>query len=851
MKLRNKIAAAILAACVAASSLPLSALAEGAEAGGAGAAAGTTQPSEPAVPTLSGGAFSGGYSVIYDKITKRESGYDITTITYIPIDNFDSSLSSSYFNSANIFAFATATDSFNPYTPNAWETETRIVGSFLCVSTRFIDVIYLGNGNTFNYNICYTSGEEGVNVPISVSIAECVEYVEEEEEETPAEVIDAAFALDSSSTPTVKAGSNATISASLKLINGGSFSKISASLTSADSTVIVEETGAKTSASSAPSFSFRISVPEEAAAGIYTLSLTTTVYSKKGVPVSTETYQLPVKVTSDIVSAGLSVTDYKVSKKNVKKGDSFNLTLKLKNSCGIDLKDVKVSLDGLDSTKFVLDGGFSSQSVDIKDGKTASITFPLVACAGIMNVRENIPVQASYMIDPSNASTAQTLNTSVIVECKPEEEKKDEGKYDISLTDYSFSSAAVKKGTKFTLEFTLKNVSKTDVKGGRVSLLELTGSKFAIDSGLTYADFDLAAGKSKKFSFPLVGCDGITSIREVIPVEISFGEQMQTVYTTVTCVPDETKKDDEEQQVFAPAIIIESYDFGGEYVTGGTTFPLSVIVKNTSSAAPIENLKVTVSGGAGNGDSGIAFSPANSSNSFFIERLGGKETTEIALDLLPRADAKPDSYPVILTFEYEYLANGKRAKAETITETITIPLQQEDRFTINQPEYPESCGVGEMAYISVSFINKGKSGVYNVIADIEGEGFTKTSSSYYVGNVNSGAEEYYDVQITPDMEGTIEANIVVTYEDANGTEREQRAPITISAISYNYDFSYDYGGMVDIGMEEMPVDEGSDMTWLWFVIGGVAVAAVVVIIVVAVVKKKKKQRELELDDEDI
>lgn len=850
MKSRNKITAAVIAAIVLASSLPLEAFAEN--------AAQTTTTTQvqgtptPAEPTLSGGAFSGGYNVVYDEITKKETGYDVTTMTYIPIDNFDNSVSTSDFSSANIFAFATATDSFNPYTPNAWETETRIVGSFLCVTTRFIDVIYLGKGNAFSYNICYTGSEGSVNVPITVSVAECVEYVEEnEEEKIPDEVVDAAFALDSSSTPTVKAGSTATISASLKLINSGSFSKISATLTSADKSVVVEETGAKTSASTSPSFSFRVSVPEEAAAGVYDLALTTTVYSKKGVPVSTETYQLPVKVTSDIVSTGLSVTDYKVSKKDVKKGDNFNLTLKLKNNCGIDLKDVKVSLDGLDTTKFVLDGGFSSQSVDIKDGKTVSVTFPLVACAGIMNVRENIPVQASYLIDPSNISTAQSLSTSVIVECKPEEQKANNGKYDISMTDYSFSSDAVKKGTKFTLEFTLQNVSKNDVKDARVSLLELTGSRFAIDNGLTYANFDLAAGKSKKFSFTLVGCEGISSIREVIPVEISFGEQTQTVYTTVTCVPDESKKDEENEQVFAPAIIIENYDFGGEFVTGGTTFPLSVTLKNTSSSSAIENLKVTISGGAGNGDSGIAFSPANSSNSFFIEKLGTKETTEIALDLLPRADAKPDSYPVILTFEYEYLANGKRAKAETITETITIPLQQEDRFTINQPEYPESCGVGEMAYISVSFINKGKSGVYNVIADIEGEGFTKSSAAYYVGNVNSGAEEYYDVQITPDMEGTIEANIVVTYEDANGTEREQRTPITISAVSYNYDFSYDDGGMVDIGMEEIPVEESSDMTWLWFVIGGVVVAIVAVIIIVAVVKKKKKQRELELDDEDI
>lgn len=846
MKLKSKIAASLIAACIITASMPLSSFAESGTGTGTGTGTGNGQQQTSTTPALSGGAFSGGYSASSDKIEKSESGYSITTITYIPIDNFNNGVTLNDFDTKNIFAIATASDVFNPLTPYAWDTETKIVGSFLCVTTRFIDVVYLGKGNTFNYSICYTANGSSMNVPLSVTVAECVEYTEETKDETPPETVNAAFTLNSTGTISVKAGTSANISAALKRINSGEFSNVAATLSSADKSIIVEDTGAKTSASVSPSFSFRISVPESTPEGVYSLTLSTTVYGKNGAAASTESYQIPVKVTSDVVSAGLSVTDYKVSKSTVKSGDNFKLTLTLANKCGIDLKGIKVSLDGLDSSKFVLDGGFSAQSIDIKDGKTATVTFPLVACSGITNVRESIPVQAAYQINSSDASTAQTLNTSVIIECKPEGEKQEVGKYDVTMTDYSFSSNAVAKGTKFTLNFTLKNVSKKDVTGGRVSVQELTGSKFAIDSGLTYANFDLAAGKSKTFSFPLVGCEGISSIREVIPVEISFGTETQTVYTTVTCVPSETTSD---EQVFAPAIIIESYDFGGDYVTGGVTFPLNVTVKNTSGTSAIENLKVTVSGGAGNGDSGIAFSPANSSNSFFIENLGTKQTTNIALDLLPRADSKPDSYPVVLTFEYEYLANGKRAKADTITETITIPLQQEDRFTINQPEYPESCGVGEMAYISVSFINKGKSGVYNVVADIEGEGFTKSSAAYYVGNVNSGSEEYYDVQITPDMEGTIEGNIVVTYEDANGTAKEQRTPFTINAISYNYDYNFDFDD--NIGMDEIPTEEGGDMTWLWFVIGGAVVAAVVVIIVIAVVKKKKKKKELEQDDEDI
>ncbi len=855
MKLKNKIAAAFFAATVFAGALPLPVFAQGAN-WNISPLSDTEKPAEteaPAdtTPALGSGAFSGGYSVSRDKVKKDDSSTFYVT-TYIPINNFTDGLTELDFDTRNIFAVASPNASFNPLTAYSWSDECKIVGSFLCVTSQFIDVVYLGEGNTFSYSICYSVGNASVNAPISVSVAECEEYKEpEEEKEDPKPA--ASFTLEAGTAYSVKAGDSQTITARLKALNSGVFSAVTASLSSGSASVIVEETGSKTSHSAAPQFNFRISVPETAAAGTYNLTLSTAVYSKDGTVASQESYTIPVTVSSDVVSSGLSVSSYKISKEPVKSGDSFTLTLTLENQCKIDLQDVKVSLEGLDSTKFVLDGGFSSQSVSIAAGKKGKVTFPLVACAGISNVRESIPVKAEYRINPADPATVQSLSTSVVAECAPEGEKQEAGKYDISMTGYSFSSSAVKSGTKFSLSFTLKNTSKNDINGARVSVMELNGSKFAVDSGLTYADFDLKAGKSKTFSFQLVGCEGIASIREVIPLEISFGQQASTVYTTVTCVPPEKKEDeDEKDTVFAPAIIIENYDFGGEYVTGGVSFPLSLTVKNTGSSASIENLKITVNGGPGNGDNGVAFSPANSSNSFFIESLGTKATTDISLELLPRADANPDSYPVIVTFEYEYIHNGKREKAQNITETITIPLQQEDRFTINQPDYPESTGLGETAYISASFINKGKSSVYNVTADFVGEGFDKSSGSYYIGNVASGSEEYYDVQITPNTEGQISGEIVVTYEDANGTEKEQRVPVTMNVVSYNYgnfeDVSFDDPGMMG---EEMMTEEEGGLTWLWFVIGGAVVVIVAVIVIIAVVKKRKKKRELESDDEDI
>lgn len=806
---------------------------------------------EDTTPSLSVSAFNSGYYL--ERITgdvDKDDTFDVVTYTYIPISNFTDGLTPDYFGTENIFGVASSNDSFNVLNPHSWMDGFTFDGAFLRVESYFMDVKYLGTGNEFSYSICFNAGGESVSVPLSCTIGECVETLPEVEDKVPVP----SFTLATSSAFELKAGSTSTITINLRSVGEGSVSAISAMLTSEGTDVIVDDIGEKTNVSLNPTFSFKVSVPKTTMSGIYNLSLSANVFDIYGTMAGTYSYKIPVKVTSDVNSAALSVQSYNTSKSVIRPGDKFDLSLVLKNDCGVDLENIEVSLSGLDSTKFVLDGGFSKQTVSIKDNGTGTVKFPVVACDGISSVRETVGVQAAYCINPAKPDTQQTLETSVILVCEPDSGKKEHDKYDLTMTDYKVSSTSVREKTKFTLTVTLENSGNAEIENARLSVLGLDGNKFAINSGLTYVDFNIKAGKTKSFSFEIVGCDGISSIREVIPLLIEYGTISNEASVTISCVPDE-RKDNEETEVFAPNIIIESYDFGGDSVTAGDTFPLSIKIKNTSSQAVIENLKATVNGAPGGADGTIAFSPANSSNSFFFETLGVKATADITLDLLAKGDANPNSYPLEIVFNYEYRANGKSHQAAPVTETITIPLQQEDRLTVNDPDYPNyAVNVGEMCYISTSLVNKGKSGVYNVSAAVEGEGFDVSTGVYYIGNINSGSEEYYDVQITPNTEGEIKGEIIITYEDSNGNEKEQRKPFSFTAAQFNYEEMYPMDDMFydDPAMQEgmVPENQGGG-GWIIFVIGGAFLIAVVIIVIVVVKKKRKKKLEEEDEDEDI
>ncbi len=839
-KTAKKITALLIAAMLSLTALPVTAYAESA-----------TPPAQAAddTPALNAGAFNAGISVSKSgTAVKEENNIGVTVTTYIPIDNFTDGLIAADFDINSIFSIAESNESFDCLTNYSWDDSYSIVGSFLRIDSYFIDVIYLGKGNEFSYKVCYNAGGSSVSVPLSCTVPECVE-TEPEKEPEKEELSVPSFVLEPGSSFSIKAGETKSINVSLKSVGSGYISAVSAMLTSGDPDISVEELGEKTSASLSPSFSFRIHAPETATEGVYNLSLNVNVFGKNGTAAGSYSYTLPVRVTSDVNSTALVIKSYKTSKKEIRSGDSFDLTLTLENNCGIDLDNIEVNLAGLDSTKFVLDGGFSKQTVSIKDGKTGKVTFPLVACSGISSVRENIGVQAVYIVNPAK-QTAETLETSVVLTCIPESDKQELGKYDLTMTDYSVSAPVVGENTRFTLSITLKNTSEKKIENARLSVLNLDGTKFAINSGLTYRDFNIEAGKTKSFAFEIVGCKGISSIREVIPLLIEYGTISSEANVTVPCVPSADA--DGENGVFAPNIIIENYSFGNEYVTAGETFNLNVKLKNTSSDSVIENLKVTINGTPSTIDGSIAFSPANSSNSFFFETLGAKAETEISLDLLAKSDAVPNSYPVELTFTYEYKSGGKRYQASPVTETITIPLQQEDRLTVNQPEYPNyTVNVGEMCYISTSLVNKGKSGVYNVTATVEGQGFDINEKSYYIGNINSGSEEYYDAQITPNTEGEISGEIIITYEDANGNEKEQRKPFSFTAMQMNYEDMYPMDDFyVDPGMTEgMPQEDGI-FGIVPVIIGAVVVIGIIVAIVI-IVKKRKAKRELEDDDEDI
>jgi len=235
-------------------------------------------------------------------------------------------------------------------------------------------------------------------------------------------------------------------------------------------------------------------------------------------------------------------------------------------------------------------------------------------------------------------------------------------------------------------------------------------------------------------------------------VEFEYIDSNNNSYGSTETLGLAVEREPEDVSSGTPRVLINRYTLSEENIYGGDNVTLSLSIMNTH-LRPVSNIKVSlvvsqVEGGSGG--SGTVFSPINSSNSFFISQIPGQTAREHRIDLFvdPNAEAKTYIVPVVIEYEDEF------GESYVVNEMVNIPVTQESKLQILDIEIPRQAFVGQPLFISAEFVNVGKVNLGNFIVMMEGD-FHKEQSTYYVGNLQIGASDYYQGMIFPDREGVL------------------------------------------------------------------------------------------------
>lgn len=311
--------------------------------------------------------------------------------------------------------------------------------------------------------------------------------------------------------------------------------------------------------------------------------------------------------------------------------------------------------------------------------------------------------------------------------------------------------------------------------------------------------------------------------------------------TIIPTKPDD-EKPDTETTAAQPYVIISSYSYGKGDLVAGETRNITMTFRNTSKTMAVENMMVTMS-------LPDAMMLTSSSNSFYIESLAAEGTITKTVNVTVKSNAAAQSHSMTVDFTYDYLDNGIRRNAKT-TESISMPVLQVDRFTVTGIDLPQEIFTGEENNLSVNFVNKSRTEIYNLSAKLNCEGLSNNGEEQYLGNLASGTASSADFYITGNEKGELVGEVIITYEDTNMNQRTVSVPFTTKVVSYEDA----WGPQGPVGPQN-PDDPGMDpgmeqpagFPWFW-VIGGVVVVAAGVFVYLKLRKNKKESVE---EDEDI
>lgn len=476
------------------------------------------------------------------------------------------------------------------------------------------------------------------------------------------------------------------------------------------------------------------------------------------------------------------------------------------------------------------------RNVDDFRGGTESVT---VHCE---NGKYIVPISGLYYRGTGNTLSFTVKygesyqNMSVrIAECVPytkpaeEPEKAPEARPEPKLVISARSlQKPIAANESAVISVEVSNVSSTNIKSAMVTFTP-SDSLMLLGAQNTFYVGEIRAGKSANISLTVTAMKKISSQNQGIDAAVSFDYDNDISIVSGTSsghisIPAETGGDNGDIANPVPLVILTGYSYGGASIAAGSEADLTFTFLNTSRTTAIENVMLTVTCGADLMLSG-------STNTFYFDRIsaGGSRTVTVPLKAVQRISASTQD--VTLAFSYEYVDREQRSSNQSNL-TISIPLYQPDRFEIAAPTVPYTGYAGEEISLTMDYVNKGKSEVSNVEAEISGD--VDAYNPYQrIGNIESGKSGTIAFAITPQMEGDNQITVKITYEDSNGEIKERVFETTVTTMPYEE---------FDPGEWEEPIEPMEpEKTFPWWIVG-IAAAVVTIVIGVILTKKRKKAK---------
>ncbi len=450
--------------------------------------------------------------------------------------------------------------------------------------------------------------------------------------------------------------------------------------------------------------------------------------------------------------------------------EPFAAAIILENKSRIDIRDLSLELDGLENFE-ITDLSNKRFLETIPAGSVSeAVKFTIKAAETRQSNQVKIEITYYYLgsktetkMETLNLPLSQAaLNTNPYVKIK------------------SLQVQLAEPGKNFTLGLIVVNDGENEAR--EVKLTLDGGDLIYPRDGSNLIHINrLASGEEREITLEMgMNAQADLSVYQMA-TDITYSDLWDESYSTAETlnITAETLGVD-ETIVGVPRVIISKYTLSTPAVLAGNTVTLSLYVQNTSNQE-VNNVKVSLGVIEIDGEKeGTVFSPVDSSNSFYLSRIGKGETVVHDIDLFVDSSSAAETYIVPVDIVYE----DREGQSHTEDDIVNIPVTQEARLQLVNLELPQSAFVGQPFEVVADIANMGRVSLNNVMVSLEGD-FPKENATYYFGQMEIGAGDYFEGTITPDQEGEVSGNVVLSYLDNNNQQITITEPFTVNVLSGN------------------------------------------------------------------
>lgn len=392
----------------------------------------------------------------------------------------------------------------------------------------------------------------------------------------------------------------------------------------------------------------------------------------------------------------------------------------------------------------------------------------------------------------------------------------------VVMTNYSGGGKKIIAGKTFDVAVTVKNQGSWDASN--VTITFSSGDFVSRGTGGVQVIPTLGAGGSRNLSQSITAADTVTGKKVAyIGVNISYTDEAGTAYSSdatlafniageaitsgsgsyASATPTVSKR---------PQVIISGYTSDVDPLQPGTSFKLSLDVKNVGMATA-RNITMVMGGGgpastgndngtpAPGGVSGSSgeftnFAPLGASNIQPLGNLDVGTSITASQQLIVNVTTNPGTYPV----KFSYLYSDEHGNKYQDDQVITLLVYRLPLIEVNFYRPADTFMVGQPGMLPIQVVNLSRNSTILGNMMVTSNAGSMLNNSLLVGTLDAGGYYPMDVSFTPEFPGPAEILIQIQYTDDFNQPRQQEFKLSVDVT----DAPIMEGPPVDMPVVDMP-----------------------------------------------